>query len=853
MIRKSLVCVLFLALLGFTKVPPEDGTAAHYLVLEVGDGGTIQVRHEQLVRLARPLISLANDQLARRRDEIERRSDAVAVTLRDAHGKVVFQNLVAVPRWLRGEFRHEGPVASGTSNIDGHVVPLSSSVFVARVPVVAGGILSLESATSVSSFALDSLAAEERVPLVAPPPPRPLPGFANGAAANRVDVLILGDGYTAAERARFDADALALAARFFDISPYAEYRNFVNVASLFVASNQSGANQPPYDASCTENTRRQTCCADPTAIGTSNTTVDTAFDSAYCSFGIQRLLTVDAAKVLAAAAGTPDWDELLILVNDPTYGGSGGPFSVVSTSGLSFEIAQHEYGHTFTRLTDEYATPLPGYPSCSDVGGDAPCESNVTDQTAPGLIKWRRWLAPSTPIPTVFSLPLPTDAGLWLGARFQSEGMYRQCDNCMMRSLGQPFGDVAAEAYVTRLYAGGWGTPAGGIDNVEPGSEVPPPGPVDAEAATPTTFSAQLLGPVLGPPLTAEWIVDGTVLSTSSVPNGGTTTFQLARTPGTYTVLLRVIDTSPFIHATLRDGFASTRTWTVHVTHPASDADGDLVPDALDNCPTVANTDQSDIDHDGIGDACDASSCGNGIVELGEQCDDGNPGEERCCSSTCQAVVGDQCDPGTICAPGDPSCDTPSITYDPCLTCGPLQGCVPPRAPACQQTGPRRAILNVRTSENHTQDVIDWKWTSDGARVDKSDFGNPARGRSDMVLCVFDESPGTDMLVLRATVPSGGTCRGLPCWRETATGFRYTSNEIAPSRLKVVLAAGIDGRAKLTVKGQGASLGLGSGLTSAHPSALKVRLQRGDGAQCWEAAFSTGGRYDSTQIKAKSD
>jgi Thrombospondin type 3 repeat len=52
-----------------------------------------------------------------------------------------------------------------------------------------------------------------------------------------------------------------------------------------------------------------------------------------------------------------------------------------------------------------------------------------------------------------------------------------------------------------------------------------------------------------------------------------------------------------------------------------SDTDGDSIPDSLDNCPLVANPDQADSDHDGIGNACDA--CGTGIDTDHDGTDDG--------------------------------------------------------------------------------------------------------------------------------------------------------------------------------------------------------------------------------------
>jgi cysteine-rich repeat protein len=72
------------------------------------------------------------------------------------------------------------------------------------------------------------------------------------------------------------------------------------------------------------------------------------------------------------------------------------------------------------------------------------------------------------------------------------------------------------------------------------------------------------------------------------------------------------------------------------VVAAGAEQDGDGLVDARDNAPTVPNPAQADDDGDGLGDAGDAQVCGNGAVEFGEACDDGN------------AMDGDGCDAGCV-------------------------------------------------------------------------------------------------------------------------------------------------------------------------------------------------------------
>lgn len=497
---------------------------ASYLVFEIDRFDNVRLVHSELVELAgSPVSSL---------DAAEGTDDErlVDVVVRGESGAESHRASVTVERFVRSaEFPGNGAIACRPVEND-------RSYFVVRGPADASfAEVRVRRSGEAKTFALPpaAIAMSARVPAVT----------AAGSPSNRLDILIMGDGYTAADRVKFEQHADRAADKFFSVEPYATYRDSVNITRHFVASRESGADHPN--------------CAEGGDDPLEGKFVDTAFDATYCTSGLQRLLTVNSGKVYQAAAAVPDWDFILILVNDTMYGGAGGGVMVASANDSAVGVVQHEFGHTFTRLADEYATPYPGYGTCSDVTGPR-CEANVTDQKTRETIKWAPWIDPATPIPSPVGHP---GIGLFEGARYQTAGMYRPAHVCLMNVLGAPFCSVCAQEFVLRLY-GGWSGSPNGVDPIE--TVTPAPGTVNVTAeGTAVAFEATLLR--ASKDVHIEWLVDG-------APVAGQTgaTFVFAPT-GTHTVELRVNDGTPLVHpAMARGAMESTRTWTVRLSTPGS-------------------------------------------------------------------------------------------------------------------------------------------------------------------------------------------------------------------------------------------------------------------------------------------
>ncbi len=215
-----------------------------------------------------------------------------------------------------------------------------------------------------------------------PTPPAPLITIQKtGDPEARVDFLILGDGYTAAEAKKFEADARRLTETLFSTSPFKENRKSFNVWALCPPAAESGVSRPS------------------TGIHR-----DSPLGATYDAFGSERYVLTFDNRALRRTAQFAPYEFIEVLVNNRTYGG-GGIFNLYSTVASDNAFANyvfvHEFGHHFAALADEYYTSSVAYAPAAD--RVEPWEPNVTVLLDVSTLKWRHLASPFahvTPIPT---------------------------------------------------------------------------------------------------------------------------------------------------------------------------------------------------------------------------------------------------------------------------------------------------------------------------------------------------------------------------------------------------------------------------------------------------------------------
>src|SRR6188474_1340690 len=194
-----------------------------------------------------------------------------------------------------------------------------------------------------------------------------------GEPETRVDFLILGDGYTAAEAKKFEADARRMTEVLFATSPFKENRRNFNVWALSPPAAESGISRP-----------------------STGTYRDSPLGATYDAFGSERYVLTFDNRALRRTAQFAPYEFIEVLVNGRTYGG-GGIFNLYSTVASDNAFANyvfvHEFGHHFAGLADEYYTSSVAYGAAA-ADRVEPWEPNVTALLDVSTLKWRDLVAP---------------------------------------------------------------------------------------------------------------------------------------------------------------------------------------------------------------------------------------------------------------------------------------------------------------------------------------------------------------------------------------------------------------------------------------------------------------------------
>lgn len=201
----------------------------------------------------------------------------------------------------------------------------------------------------------------------------------NGDPHTHADIAIIAEGYAAGDEKKFRDDLQRFTDTFFKQDPCMAYKDRFNVYGVFKPGAESGVDEPTHGqfrksvVGCTFN-----------------------------SMGSERYILTEENRELRDIARHVPYDALYIMVNSHRYGG-GGIYNFYCTfttdSQWSEYLMVHEFGHSFFGLADEYYTSSTAYEDFYPAGYE-PAEPNITAALDPENIKWKHLMEKGMDVPT---------------------------------------------------------------------------------------------------------------------------------------------------------------------------------------------------------------------------------------------------------------------------------------------------------------------------------------------------------------------------------------------------------------------------------------------------------------------
>ena len=220
----------------------------------------------------------------------------------------------------------------------------------------------------------------------------------SGSPEDKIDVVIVAEGYTADELELFYNDARIAMDAILAHEPFGQYKDSFNFVAVALESNDSGVSVPGEGE-----------------------WKDTALKAHFNTFYMDRYLTTLRLKNMHDRLCGIPYEHIVILANTDTYGGGGiyNSYTLTTAHHPAFKpVVVHEFGHSFAGLADEYYYDDQYveyyYPDCE------PWEQNITTLFDFDS-KWKDMLDSG-------------EAQLLEGAVYQSKGVYRGSEDCRMHT-----------------------------------------------------------------------------------------------------------------------------------------------------------------------------------------------------------------------------------------------------------------------------------------------------------------------------------------------------------------------------------------------------------------------------------
>jgi len=236
--------------------------------------------------------------------------------------------------------------------------------------------------------------------------------YYSGDASNAVDLAFIAEGYKTGEMDKFRADVKKMADALFSEPPFSQYKDKFNIWAVEAISADSGTDIPGEKLYA-----------------------NTALNSSFYTFDLDRYLTTQDLKSVNDYAALVPHDNIIVLINSERYGG-GGVYNYYSgtTVGhpLSAKVFIHEFGHGFAGLADEYYSSEVAYEEFYPLNVE-PWEPNITTMVS-FESKWKNIIKPGIPVPTPAEEKYSNVTGLFEGGGYSAKGIFRPEMDCRMKS-----------------------------------------------------------------------------------------------------------------------------------------------------------------------------------------------------------------------------------------------------------------------------------------------------------------------------------------------------------------------------------------------------------------------------------